>query len=501
MSSTDATPAPRSYASPFFWVPSSYLAMGLIYVTVSGVANIMFKNMGMTDAEAARWSSLFVLPYVIKPLWAPALEIYKTKRFFVLLMQTLLVGAVVAIALTLKVPGVGWTPILLLLGLAGLLGATQDIASDGVYVTTLGPKEQARYTGVQSMCWNAGPILANGALVWLSGLLFRTFHSGSFSLGALLKFAWQGGGEQVNVGAVSDPLQQALVRNHWAQSWMVIFLITAALMALLLIYHTRLLPTGSKAQDAPESFGAAMRTYGHAFSSFFQKEDIWKMLAFALLFRLGYGFLEKMVPLFMIGSRETGGLGLTNEVLGQINGIFGTGAFMVGSILGGLIVARLGLRKTLVWLCLSMNVPNVVYVYLSMTRDARYPVVATLDHDRQALLGHRRGRPDRLHDAADLAGAVPHRVLHVRLGHHGAQHDADRLRERHSRRVPGLQGVLLVRARLLRALARGHDLGALPPPRRNQPDLGRGLGRRLSGSLRGATLGGEATPAAGPEER
>ena len=91
MSST-TSPAPRAYANPFLWVPSSYLAMGLIYVTVSGVANIMFKNMGMTDAEAARWSSLFVFPYVIKPLWAPALEIYKTKRFFVLLMQTLLVG-------------------------------------------------------------------------------------------------------------------------------------------------------------------------------------------------------------------------------------------------------------------------------------------------------------------------------------------------------------------------------------------------------------------------
>ena len=362
-STTDSEKAaPRAYANPFLWVPSSYLAMGLIYVTVSGVANIMFKNMGMTNAEAAFWSSWFVFPYVIKPLWAPALEIYKTKRFFVLTMQTLLVGAVLAIALTLKVPGVGWTPILVLLGLAGLLGATQDIASDGVYVTTLGPKEQARYTGVQSMCWNAGPILANGALVTLSGWLFRRFH----------------GGEQVSVADVADPVQQALVRDHWAQSWMMIFFIIAGLMALLLVYHTKLLPTGSKAQDAPESFGAAMKTFGHAFSSFFQKEDIWKMLAFSLLFRFGYGFLEKMGPLFMIGSRETGGLGLNNEVLGQINGIFGTGAFMVGSILGGLIVARFGLRKTLFWLCLSMNVPNVVFVYLSMTQDSTYAVVATL---------------------------------------------------------------------------------------------------------------------------
>ena len=377
-SSTTPAAAPRAYANPFLWVPSSYLAMGLIYVTVSGVANIMFKNMGMTNAEAASWSSLFVFPYVIKPLWAPALEIYKTKRFFVLLMQTLLVGAVLAIGLTLKVPGIGWTPILVLLGLAGLLGATQDIASDGVYVTTLGPKEQARYTGVQSMCWNAGPILANGALVWLSGLLFRTFHSGSFSVGALLDFVRYGGGAQINVAEAKDAAEAVLVRTHWAQSWMVIFFIIAGLMALLLIYHTKLLPTGSKAQDAPESFGAAMTTYGHAFSSFFQKQDIWKMLAFSLLFRFGYGFLEKMGPLFMIGSRESGGLGLNNEVLGQINGIFGTGAFMVGSIAGGLIVARYGLRKTLLWLCLSMNVPNVVFVYLSFTQDSTYAVVATL---------------------------------------------------------------------------------------------------------------------------
>ncbi len=360
--SSSTTPAPRGYANPFLWVPSSYLAMGLIYVTVSGVANIMFKNMGMSDTDATSWSSWFVFPYVIKPLWAPALEIYKTKRFFVLLMQTLLVGAVLAIGLTLKVPGIGWAPILVLLGLAGILGATQDIASDGVYVTTLGPKEQARYTGVQSMCWNAGPILANGVLVSVSGMLFRHFH----------------GGPQLSVAEAKDAAEAALVKAQWAQSWMVIFLIIAGLIGLLLLYHTKLLPTGSKAQDAPESFGAAMRIYGHAFSSFFQKQDIWRMLAFALLFRFGYGFLEKMGPLFMIGPRDKGGLGLTNEVLGQINGIFGTGAFMVGSILGGLIVAKLGLRKTLLWLCLSMNVPNVVFVYLSMTQDSTYSVVAAL---------------------------------------------------------------------------------------------------------------------------
>ncbi len=364
MSSTSTPSAPtRPYANPLLWVPTSYLAMGIIYSTVSAVAAIMFKRMGMTNAEAASWSSLFILPYVIKPLWAPALEIYKTKRFFVLLMQALLVGAVLAIAFALRAPGVGWTPILVLLGLSGILGATQDIASDGVYVTTLDAKEQATYTGIQSMFWNVGPVLASGVLVWVSGYLFKRFHGGS---------------AQISVSEARDAAEAALVRAHWAQAWMVVFLVIAGLIALLLLSHTKLLPTGSKATDAPESFGAAMRTFGQAFSTFFQKDDIWKILAFALFFRFGYGFLEKMGPLFMIGSRESGGLGLTNETLGQINGIFATSAFALGSIVGGLIVRHFSLRKTLFWLCLSMNVPNVVYLYLSMTQDATYSVVATL---------------------------------------------------------------------------------------------------------------------------
>jgi PAT family beta-lactamase induction signal transducer AmpG len=333
--------AKRSYANPFLWVPTSYLAMGLIYITVSGVANIMFKNLGMDNARAAFWSSLFILPYTIKPLWAPVIELYKTKKFFVLLMQFILVGMVVAIALSLRLPGNSYmVPLLVLLALAGILGATQDIATDGVYVTTLSPAEQAKYLGVQSMCWNAGPILANGVLVRASGMLHK--DSGS-----------------------------------WNQAWMVVILIIAGLMAAMAIYHIKMLPTGSKAPDAPKSVTEGLKSFGHAFATFFQKKDILLMILFAFFFRFGYGFLEKMAPLFMIDSRENGGLGLTNEVLGDINGIYGTGAFMAGSILGGLFVSKLGLRRTLLILCLCMNVPNAVFVYFSYALPASYPLIAT----------------------------------------------------------------------------------------------------------------------------
>jgi MFS transporter, PAT family, beta-lactamase induction signal transducer AmpG len=336
----DQKPKP-TFPNPFLWVPTSYLAMGLIYVTVSGVANIMFKNLGMDNAKAAFWSSLFILPYTLKPLWAPVVELYKTKKFFVLVTQFILVGTVLATALSLRLPGTSYMlPLLVLLGLTGILGATQDMATDGVYVTTLGPAEQAKYLGVQSMCWNAGPILANGVLVRASGMLEKS--SGS-----------------------------------WNHAWMVVLMIIAGIMAAMAAYHFRMLPQGAKALDAPKNVSQGMRSFVHAFSTFFQKKDIVLMMLFAFFFRFGYGFLEKMGPLFMIDTRANGGLGLSNEALGDIYGTFGTGAFMLGSILGGLFVSKLGLRRTLLTLCLCMNVPNAVFVYFSYAQPESYPLIAT----------------------------------------------------------------------------------------------------------------------------
>lgn len=334
--------AKASNPSPFFWVPTSYLAMGLIYSTLANVANIMFKNMGLDNAQAAFWSSLFVLPYVIKPLWAPTVELYKTKKFFVIASQCMLVIAIACAALALNLPGKSFVgTVIVLFIIIGLVGATQDIASDGVYVTTLSPAEQAKFIGIQSLCWNGGPVIANGVLVHVSGVLYKS-------------------------------------TGNWGQAWMIVLFMIAALIGLIALYHTKLLPAGDKALDAPESFGNAMHTFRHAFATFFQKKDIILMIAFAFFFRFGYGFLDKMIPLFMIDPQTKGGLGLTNEALGDIYGTFGTLAFMAGSILGGLFVAKRGLRRTLLILCLCLNVPNVVFVFLSQTQTHSYPLIASL---------------------------------------------------------------------------------------------------------------------------
>jgi MFS transporter, PAT family, beta-lactamase induction signal transducer AmpG len=331
-----------AYKNPFLWVPSSYLAMGLIYVTVGSVANVMFKNMGMDNDKAALYSSILGFPYTFKFLWAPLLELYKTKKFFVVLMQFLLAAVIAGAAFALLLPGMTWlAPVLLLLAVAAILGATQDIGSDGVYVTTLPPKDQAKYTGFQSMCWNAGFLLAAGPLISVSGILHdRT--------------------------------------ENWGMSWMVIFLLIAVVMFLAGLFHSRMLPPGAKALDAPKSFGDAMGTFANAFATFFQKKDIWLMIAFAFFYRFGFGLIDKMGPLFMIDKRSNGGLGLDNQMLGNINGTFGTGAFIIGSLLGGWYVSRIGLRKSLWILCLCLNVPNLTFLILSQTMPSNLYLISAI---------------------------------------------------------------------------------------------------------------------------
>ncbi|WP_228893302.1 MFS transporter [Pseudoduganella aquatica] len=330
-------PPNRPSTSPLLWVPTGYFTMALAYVMLTSVSSIMFKNLGMDNGQAAGYSSMLIFAYTIKPLFAPFVDMYRTKKFFVLATQLLLALGFGAIALAMAMPG-AMALLVAMFVLMSFIGATQDIASDGVYVTSLDSRSQSLYCGIQSLSWNVGPIVASGGLVYLSGRL----HADVFG---------------------HDP---KTFGPEWMDAWRVIFIIVAVLTLVMMAWHVRVMPDGARAPDTPSSAAEARRILVDAFRTLFAKPGVWLMIAFAFLFRLSVGFLEKIGPFFMVDPVAKGGLGLSNEQLGIIYGTYGLAAVLLGSLLGGWFVARRGLKSTLFTLCCAINIPNATFLVMSI---------------------------------------------------------------------------------------------------------------------------------------
>ena len=326
-------------AHPALWVPSLYFAMGTPMTAVTVMSAVMYKNLGLSNAEIALYTGSMYLPWVIKPLWSPVVEMFRTKRFFVLAMELVMAVTFAVGALALGTPH--WLAgTIALFWITGFASATQDIAADGVYISAMSHREQAAYVGVQGVFWNLGRIIATGLLVSLTGIL------------------------------------HGRMRLDWFQSWTLVMGALAVVMALSWVWHLRLLPTGGTAASAPQGLSDAVRTFKSAFTTFFAKKMIWRMIAVAYFYRFGEGLIDKIGPLFLLDRRALGGLELDNVQLGTINGTYGTVAFIVGALLGGLFSARKGLRATFFVLLLALNVPHLTYLYLSQARPESLGIVA-----------------------------------------------------------------------------------------------------------------------------
>jgi len=341
-------PAKPAYKHPLLWVPTSYFTMGMVYITVVTASNILFKNLGMDNGRSALYSSLLGFTFTFKPLWSPVLELFKSKKWWVILMQVLLTGAFGFMAAALHLQN-WFIPVFAIMILTSILGATQDIGTDGVYITTLDSRDQAKFTGVQSASWNLGPLLVTGPFVLLVGIL---------------------AGEKKGMPSPHP--------GEYAHAWSLMLGGLAVIAGLMAIWHRFVLPEGTKVENAPKSFKDGMRTFGDAFLTFFQKKDIWMMLAFAFFYRSAYAMLEKIAPLFLLDGRDKGGLGLNNTMMGTLNGVVGTSAFLLGSIVGGWIVSRIGLKRTLIFLCFALNVPNITLLYLGVTQPTNLVLIGSV---------------------------------------------------------------------------------------------------------------------------
>jgi PAT family beta-lactamase induction signal transducer AmpG len=321
-------PAPAPARHPLTWVPSLYLAMGLPNVMVGVVAAIIYKNLGIANEDIALYTSQMYLPWVLKPLWAPLLERHRTKRWWVLAMQFAMAASLGLAAFSLPLPDF-FRVSLAFFWITGFASATQDTCADGVFMATMPVVEQARYAGLQGMCWNLGAVIGSGLLVSLTGWLH----------------------DRLGV--------------DWVHCWMLVVGATGAMMAAFGAWHLRFLPGGGPSAPALADQPGGFAALAHAWATFFAKPQIWMMLAVIFFYRFGEGFIEKFGALFMLDARGAGGLGLGNEALGQINGTVGTAAFIAGSFAGGLVVARRTLRRSLFLLALALNVPHLTYFYLS----------------------------------------------------------------------------------------------------------------------------------------
>ncbi len=325
--------------NPLKWVPSLYFAMGLPFVVLNMVSVVMFKDLGVSDARIAFWTSLIMWPWTIKFLWSPFLEIFRTKKFFVVATQ-LISGVFFGLAaLALHLPSFFAIGIALF-AVVAFSGATHDIAADGIYMEALDEKDQAKYIGWQGAFYNLAKLVATGGLVWLAGWLYGRF-------------------------AGENPQMQASF-DAYVQSWTIIFFVLGIVLVLLGLYHSRRLPSPAVEHKKEASLREGLNGLKEVITDFFTKKHIWFYIAFIILYRLGEGFVMKIVPLFLKADVESGGLALSNQQIGLYYGTFGAGAFLLGSLLAGYYIAHFGLKRTLFTLCCIFNIPFVVYALLAM---------------------------------------------------------------------------------------------------------------------------------------
>jgi MFS transporter, PAT family, beta-lactamase induction signal transducer AmpG len=339
---------------PWLWIPTLYVAEGLPYALAMSVSVVLYKNLGVSNAAIAFYTSWLYLPWVIKPLWSPVVDLLKTRRLWIWAMQLLLGAGLAGVALTIPAPHF-FQLTLAFFWLLAFSSATHDIAADGFYMLALTEHDQAFFSGIRSTFYRVAMICGQGGLVILAGTIHA--RTGSFAL-----------------------------------AWSMAFALGAGFFLCLGVYHRLILPrpendkshvfqsrTGvppaPNGRDACSTFENFFAEFLKTFGTFFQKPKIAVLLLFLLLYRLGEAQLVKMVQPFLLDPREQGGLGLTDGQVGLAYGTAGIIALLLGGLLGGFVVARHGLKFWLWPMLLAIHLPDAVFVWLAHAQPENIRVI------------------------------------------------------------------------------------------------------------------------------
>lgn len=315
--------------SPWLWIPTLYVAEGLPYFAVNTLTVLMYVRMGISNAEMAFYTGWLYLPWVIKPFWSPFVDIIRTKRWWVLLMEALMALSLASVAFLMPT-SVFFSATLACFWLTAFFSATHDIAADGYYMLELTAHDQAAFVGIRSTFYRVASVLGQGGLVMLAGYLEET-------LGDI------------------------------PMAWAAVFALVAVFFLLITLYHLRFMPKAAADKPRRENSAAQLaRNFVDTFITFVAKPGVGPAICFMLLYRLPEALCVKLVQPFLVASREAGGLGLTTKEVGFVNGTVGVIALLLGGIVGGLAIARQGLKAWLWPMALSLTLPCIFYCLLAM---------------------------------------------------------------------------------------------------------------------------------------
>lgn len=314
--------------NPWAWVPTLYFAEGVPYVAVMTISVIIYKRLGLSNTDITLYTSWLYLPWVIKPLWSPFVDMLRTKRWWILAMQILIAASLAGVAFT--IPGPLWLQgSLSFFWLLAFSSATHDIAADGFYMLGLEQHEQAYFVGIRSTFYRIATIFSSGLLVGLAGVL------------------------------------QVLTRSI-SYAWSLVFYLIAGLFIALWLYHSWALPRPSEDTHRVQKTAAdIMAEFWNTLVTFFQKPQVWVGICFMLFYRMPEGLLAKVSALFLVDKMANGGLGLSDVEFGMVQGTVGVIGLTLGGILGGIAASRDGLKRWLWPMVMAITIPDLVYVYLS----------------------------------------------------------------------------------------------------------------------------------------
>ncbi|TWT40816.1 MFS transporter [Botrimarina hoheduenensis] len=368
---SDQPPAPSRSArrAAWGWIPTLYFASGLPYVVVVSMATAMYKSLGVSNTLNAAYTSALLSPWTFKPLWSPLVELIGTQRRWIIAAQALIAAGLFAIAAAAPAEN------FLMLTLAGfwllaIASATHDIAADGFYMASMPERDQAWFVGIRSTFYRLSMIVGSGLLVTLAGDLASGLQLTARAIGRVL-----GTGAEEAFKTLLGSVSQGMPIG---EAWSLVFYAIATLFLVFTLYHQVILPRPAAPQrSSGRTARSIVAEFFDTFVSFFRKPGIVASLAYLLIYRFSEGQLAKMKAPFLLDPREEGGLGLSLQTLGLLDGTIGIALLTIGGIVGGLIVARDGLRRWFFPMALAINLPNAAYVYLGAAQPESIAAIGT----------------------------------------------------------------------------------------------------------------------------